>query len=327
MTTKSFFYTISNMKTTGLENKLITALKIGSYSGNEGAFCKYIEKIIPKDFSIKKHVVSKGRYNITASRGNSNVWIVCHTDTVPGDVPIRITKDKIFGRGAIDNKGNIISAIEATRLIGDINFLFTVGEEVDFAGARASKDLVNGVAIVMEPTNFKIRTSQCGVISFNIVSKGVRAHSSLDVGIKNHAMNKMMKTLNELLKQKWHRLNIGPIEGGVAANIISKEIRASLSVRPKSVDEFKTIMSYLSAIKEVKIDIINALKPKTKSIAIKGAIEDPVAFFSELAFFERGVVFGVGDINLAHTDTEHILRRDLELAPSKISDLVASLSK
>jgi len=86
-------------------------------------------------------------------------------------------------------------------------------------------------------------------------------------------------------------------------------------------------MSYLSAIKEVKIDIINALKPKTKSIAIKGAIEDPVAFFSELAFFERGVVFGVGDINLAHTDTEHILRRDLELAPSKISDLVASLSK
>ena len=44
--------------------------------------------------------------------------------------------------------------------------------------------------------------------------------------------------------------------------------------------------------------------------------------FSEMAFFDNSIEFGAGDIAYAHTDNEHILRKDLNMLPEKLKALL-----
>lgn len=313
------------MKTNNeIEKLLIDLINIPSQSGNELEVAKYIESKLA-GFAVERQYVSNERFNIIAKKGKSDIWIVVHMDTVPGIVPVKVTATKLYGRGSIDNKGNIAGAIIAGRELSDINLFFTVGEEVDFVGAKISK--IKGTAIVLEPTVFKKYNKQCGVISVTVTTKGVAKHSSLAKDESIKATHKLIKILTNLENKKWHCFNVGIINGGVASNITAPSATAEISVRPRTMIEYKNILKVLSSLKKQGVKTMDKFPPYQSEIKGIQCEKEAVSFFSEMSFFKKGILFGVGDIAVAHTDQEYVIRKDLALLPKKLVELVEQISK
>jgi len=317
------------MKTlTPIEKMLAELMRIDSVTGNEATVARFIEsQLVGSGFRVKRQVVAKGRFNLIARRGKSDVWMVAHMDTVPPFLPIKITADKIFGRGAVDNKGNIAGALFAARSLNDINFLFTVGEEVDMAGAKKLV-AISGKAIVLEPTEFRLRFAQCGVVSARIAAVGEQKHSSLLVRGRENALHVLINALDALMKKGWHCFNVGTIRGGIAENVVAGFAETTISVRPRNRTELSDILKTMRTLKGVKVEIGNKLPPFVSGLAsdkiLKGSRE-PVSFFSELSFFQNGVLFGAGSIAQAHAPGEYILRKDLARLPGELVKLAEKL--
>jgi acetylornithine deacetylase len=311
-------------KVTAIEKILIDLLKIDSVTGNEASLAQCIESRLA-GFRVERQYITKERFNIIARKGRSDIWMVAHMDTVPPFLPVKVMADKIFGRGAIDNKGNIAGAIFAAKKLENINLLFTVGEEVDFCGGKKAK--ISGKVIILEPTGFKKRLAQCGVISVKITAMGDQKHSSLLVADRESALHTMTETLRGLMKKGWFRFNIGTVSGGVAENVVAGFAEAKLSVRPRNKAEFSDILKTLRAQKGVKVEIVNQLPPFVSGLPKSVGMREPVSFFSELSFFKRSVLFGAGSVLQAHTPEEFILRQDLARLPGKLVKLVGELAK
>ena len=305
---------------TTIEKLLVKLIKIPSFSGSETRIGNYIISQL-RGFKIRKQIVDGKRFNTIAKRGNSRKWLVAHMDTVAGNIPLRIDSRNIFGRGACDNKQSIAASIIAGNQLSDINLLFTVGEEFDFAGAKKAKSSgtikEDDAAIIQEPTNFEIITGQRGVITFTIQTMGKAAHSSIDQ--QNNAIQKLISLLYFLEKKKWTAFNVGLISGGIAGNIVSDRAEATIVVRPNSIAEYNRIRRELRKL-DAKVIIKNDFKP-----FINNAMPFPLKIgkgFSEMAFFKNSIKFGAGNIKFAHSDNEQILRMDLNILPSRLMKLI-----
>lgn len=305
-----------------IEKLLVELLNIKSVTGNEKKLADFIVNKL-EGFEVEKQVVAGERYNIIAKKGGSKTWFVAHLDTVPGDVPIRITKDKIFGRGACDNKGNIAGAILLGNKLKNINLLFTVGEEVDFCGAKKVK--IKGERfIVMEPTNFEILTGQLGIFAFLLKAKGVEKHTSQKFKQKDSAIHKLVLAIEFLLKKNFNAFNVGNITGGTVDNVVSKEAVAEILTRPKSEKECQEIKIALDEVKkkfDLEVKLKDVVDPFSSLLPIQGGV---APFFSEMSFFENSLLFGAGDIKQAHTKNEFILRKDLGQLVRKLEEIVFS---
>lgn len=117
-------------------------MAIPSVSGDELAVLAFLERVFPEyGFpSLRKIPLEDGTYCLAASKGKSDTWIVGHTDTVLGIVPIEEKDGNLYGRGSCDTKGNIAAALVASKHLSNINLLLTVGEESDFRGARRAAE-------------------------------------------------------------------------------------------------------------------------------------------------------------------------------------------
>jgi acetylornithine deacetylase/succinyl-diaminopimelate desuccinylase-like protein len=311
-------------KITLLEKTLIDLLNIDSVTGNEGLLAEFIESELV-GFRVKRQYVDKGRFNLVARKGRSDVWMVAHMDTVPPFLPVKVTADRIFGRGAVDNKGNIAGAIFAAREMDNINLLFTVGEEVDFVGAKKAE--IKGGAIILEPTGFKKILAQCGVVSAKIIAVGDQKHSSLLTNDRQSALHILVNTLDVLMKKGWFRFNVGVVRGGVAENVVAGFAEANISARPRDMAELTDILKTMRALKGVKVEIINELPPFMSGLPKRGGAREPAAFFSELSFFKKSVLFGAGSILQAHTPGEFIERKDLAQLPRELVKIVGQIEK
>ncbi|MDO8509966.1 MAG: M20/M25/M40 family metallo-hydrolase, partial [bacterium] len=251
---------------------------------------------------------------IIARKGKSRLWLVAHMDTVPLWIDPEIRNGKIFGRGAVDNKSNIATAITVCNELTNINICFTIGEEKDMVGAKKASTIIgDDIAIVMEPTNGEIYSSQRGAISFIVKTVGKQGHSAY-IRQGDSAISKLVQTLAELEKNNWTAFNIGHISGGIATNVIANEAEAHISVRPKTTEEHKNI---LNSIKKFKI-LTNI--PPRKSNIIKGKSKKT---FTEMAFFKNAFIWGIGDMRFAHTAREQITIKELENGPEKLKKLLA----
>jgi acetylornithine deacetylase len=131
--------------------------------------------------------------------------IACaHVDVVgPGDwknaFEPRVEGDRLYGRGAADDKAAIVSIFLAVkilqalgvRLLGDFEVHLTNEEEVGMAGALAFvRDgfRADGV-LVLEPTDHNIYIANRGCLQFKIQVEGKQAH----LGNKRYGVNAVEK--------------------------------------------------------------------------------------------------------------------------------------
>lgn len=174
--------------------------------------------------------------------------VTSHIDTVPPFWPYERRGDEIWGRGTVDAKGSVAAQIKAVEDLlaqgaigeGDVALLFVVGEEVGGEGMRKANDLGLkwDTVIFGEPTELKLATGHKGNLGVKIHAKGKAGHSGYPE-LGRNANGMLVPALYALMNADlpWSEkygnttLNLGRIEGGVAANVIAEDASAAIAIR------------------------------------------------------------------------------------------------
>lgn len=263
--------------------------------GNEKQAALFLKFLLSKmGFRVNIHLSPKGRYNIVAEKRWRKVGRTLlfngHMDVVPSGDPAlwkyppfggKLSKGRIYGRGASDMKGGIASFLHAVSMIDRSKIplpqgrliLHLVSDEESHGhqgmGFLAQKMRIRGdAAIVGEPTNLDLVVCQKGALWFKISTLGKSAHGSRpSQGI--NAIEKMMHLVARLNSIPWVKehpllgkptINIGTIQGGTKVNVVPDrcEIEVDRRLLPGEKKE-----EVLKEIRKV-IDSVQARDPLFK---------------------------------------------------------------
>ncbi len=306
-------------------------ISISSVTPHERAFLEALERCFEaRGYTCTRQVLSEARWNLLATRTpNPALLYSTHVDTVPPYLPVRREGDTLYGRGACDTKGGIVAMLAAAdRLIArghdNLGFLLVVGEEVDHAGARAAATwgLTPERIILCEPTLNEVVAAQKGMIKFDLVARGVAAHSAYPER-GDSALHRLIDAAHALLHADWpsHPLlgpttvNIGTLAGGVAANVFAPEAQAKVLIRAVApVADYLPMLEALCAPLRVTVQLEVHNDPVIFAPPA-GVPTRTVAFNTDASYLAPlGPVWlvGPGDIEVAHTDHEHISLDQLE---------------
>ena len=299
-------------------------LQIESTSGNERAFLEELEAHFRAwGFGTTRQHVSDVRWNLLAARRPDPALLYStHVDTVPPFLSVREDDHAIYGRGACDTKGGIVAMIEAgERLLAggldDLGYLFVVGEEVDHVGARVSTTLeLHPRRIVLcEPTRNRVVRAQKGMVKLVLHAEGVAGHSAYpDKG--HSAVHDLLDALDALRHEEWPvdellgptTLNVGLVEGGVAANVFAPSARAEVMIRAVSpadalIERVRELVGERAAIEVPAANDPVFFDPPDGIETCLAAFNTDATYLAEL-----GPVWlvGPGDIEVAHSVDEHI---------------------
>jgi acetylornithine deacetylase/succinyl-diaminopimelate desuccinylase-like protein len=214
------------------------------------------------------------RFNVLASlpvqkhrRGASKprVLVSSHIDVVPPHIPYSISDaihpgpdTVISGRGSVDAKASVaaqIVALEELRRQGDVDvdevmLLFVVGEETVGDGMRFFSSVAQkthlefDAAIFGEPTENKLACGHKGHASCTINAKGKAGHSGYP-WLGKSATEVLVRALVRVLDRDLGSserfgnttVNVGLIEGGVAANVIPEHASSRIALRIAAGDQ------------------------------------------------------------------------------------------
>ncbi len=239
------------------------------------------EKLNELGLKVKKIYSKPRRPNVVSLlTGKMNKPVLMfngHLDTVPiGDESLwsvdpfgGISKNgRVYGRGAADMKGGIVSMILALKAIiesnislnGNLLLALVVDEEISGIGTKdlLKKGYVADAAIVGECTNLKVHNSHRGILNFEISVFGKSAHASLPYqGINAiYKMSKICLALEkyqEILKknaqeQEYPTINVGTIQGGIKTNVIPDMCRITVDRRILPKENYKDAIKNISSI-------------------------------------------------------------------------------
>ncbi len=118
-------------------------LETYSPSGSEGELADFLrDEMVSHGFKVRRDRVG----NAIGEMGSDGPRILLcgHMDTVPGDIPVRIEGDLLYGRGAVDAKSSLAAMIMGTILAEErkaapfhVTIAGGVEEEASSAGAKA----------------------------------------------------------------------------------------------------------------------------------------------------------------------------------------------
>lgn len=263
-----------------------------SITGNEHAVANFlISYLQAQNFTVETQTVTNAtdsappRENILAYIGKTRktrTLVSSHIDTVPPFWPYERRGDEIWGRGSVDAKGSVVTQIKAVESLvadstikeGDVALLFVVGEETGGDGMRKANELGLSwkTAIFGEPTELKLASGHKGNLGFKITAEGIAGHSGYP-SLGRNANSMMVKALYELEQASlpWSEkygnttVNIGRVDGGVAANVIAEEAVAHIAIRiadgtPEAVKEI-VLAAVAKAGQGMKVDFSHGYGP------------------------------------------------------------------
>jgi len=316
-----------------LRTTLMSWLEIDSVTPKERTFLEHLQGFFEaRGWEVRRQPITEDRWNIVVTRPgrpNPSLMYSTHVDTVPPFLTPRVDGERIFGRGACDTKGGLLAMVAAAhRLVDaghdDVGFLLVVGEEVDHRGAKESRaldDVTPTQIILCEPTINRVVAAQKGMIKFELEADGVAAHSAYPER-GDSALHRMIAATHGLLGETWPEddllgpstLNVGELHAGVAANVFAPSAKASLLIRTvRPTDDYMEALSRHTEPHRVRIT--NVVQNDPVFFAPPEGVETcTVAFNTDATYLsELGPVWlvGPGDIEVAHTDHEHIDLPDL----------------
>lgn len=322
-----------------LTRRLITTPSI---SGDEKAVALFLADYLEsRSFEIELQDAGGDRPNVYARRGNPDVVLSTHTDTVPPFVELREDDHFIYGRGACDAKGIIAAMVKAAESlieenVSDFGLLFVVGEEAGSPGARAANEIANHSRYLIngEPTESKLVLGSKGALRAFLQSEGRAAHSAYPERGES-AINKLLDALADLRRVNFPKdetlgattMNIGVIRGGVAANVIPAEAEAELLFR--IVTDTRSIKRIIEETigERAKIEYRFECEPVFTE-RLEGFETAIVSFTTDIPLLSRWgrpVLFGPGSILDAHTANEKISKRELAQAVNVYVEMVKEL--
>jgi acetylornithine deacetylase len=256
------------------------------------------------------------------------------------------------------------AASEKTDNPGSLALVFTADEEIGCIGAKrllAEKRLRPRFCIVSEPTQVRPVMGGKGYGLGEIVIHGTEAHSALpDLGhsaiydaalfidrVKSVAAE-LEQAKNQAFDPPFTTLNIGTIHGGTAKNIIPGECRMLLEWRPipgEAPDRIeRAVNQILTDLKRADPNfagIFNGLRSDSGFVTDSGSalvklierLSDSPAttasYGTEAPYFNQlgaeTVVFGPGNMKVAHRSDEHVSVAELERATDILIQVIGEL--
>jgi [amino group carrier protein]-lysine/ornithine hydrolase len=243
------------------------ALEIYSPSRSEAALVNMIRDKCVNELGFE-HVNIDNAGNIIATKGTGQPHILLcgHTDTVPGQIPVRIGDGHIYGRGASDAKSPLIAmllaASEFPKQSGTVVFAGVVDEEGNATGVKqlVKSNIGLDYAIFGEPS---------GIDNITIAYKGRLAiRLTCDVGDSAHASAPWLaKNSIEEIYDFWSAIkaeigrrgtadnkansiscSITEIIGGSSHNVTPQKCKVTIDIR---VPTITTCDSVLGTIDEI----------------------------------------------------------------------------
>lgn len=325
-------------------------MNISSESFHEAEIADAIERSLKEQAG---HLALLRNGNTIVAKTNlgrsERVVIAGHIDTVPANSNFgaRIEGEELWGLGATDMKSGLAVALHLAATVQepnrDITFIFYDAEEVAaihnglgiLAGAHPEA-IAGDFAILMEPTDGVIEGGCQGTLRFEVIARGVRAHSARAWVGKNaiHALKPALDVLHSYEPRtpvidglQFHEgLNAVGITGGVAGNVVPDEARLTINYR------FAPDLSEQQATEHIKelfagfeIEITDSAAGALPGLSQPSAAQfvaaaggevrakygwTDVARFSALGV--PAVNFGPGDPALAHHEHERVSTKQIE---------------
>jgi len=347
-----------------------------------------------QDHGIESNLVPNAegtKANLYATVGpqiEGGVVLSGHTDVVPVDGqpwdtdPFKVVERDglLHGRGTCDMKAFPAIALalvpEMKSLQKPIHFAWSYDEEIGCLGAP---DMIKEIAanvpkpvavIVGEPTSMKVITAHKGMTTFKTTVTGHEAHSSQTHRGVSAVMTaaKLIEKLSSMAQDRatsgisdadfeppYTTIHVGTMEGGTAANIISRHAEFIWDVRHVPGDDPQKIMEDFqdwcdqevvpdmqAVAAETGIETVmrvgapalrhdpeNAAEQLAKSIT--GEYQSgKVSYAAEAGQFQQAgfatVICGPGSIDQAHQPNEFISIDQLEQGTAFVRKLISSLS-
>ncbi|MDE3261319.1 MAG: M20/M25/M40 family metallo-hydrolase [Acidobacteriota bacterium] len=309
---------------------------IPSVTGDEGAVAERVAADLEAiGLDVECDEAAPGRPNLIAraGQGPTRLWYCTHLDTVPPFFASSETATHVAGRGSCDAKGILAAMLFAARRlredgISGFGMAFTVGEEVDSAGAihleaRGPGGPAEGVHLVCgEPTEGLMASGHKGTLRVRIRARGKAAHSAYpEAG--DSAVHRLLATIAHLQSLDWGKsevlgaatLNVGVISGGVAGNVLAPAAEATLYWR--LVGEAGPARRRLEAILGADDNLSYEHVGQNDAVlcrTLPGFAVAPMSYSTDIPFMPSWgtpLLIGPGSIHDAHTAHEHVLKRDL----------------
>jgi acetylornithine deacetylase len=299
------------------------------------------------------------------------VLLSSHIDTVPPFLPYKLSypsssaslkREDVFigGRGTVDAKACVATQIQATIDLltnsivdpTDIGLVFVVGEERAGDGMRHfSESKLNSEAdykavIFGEPTELKLATGHKGIIMVTIKAHGKAAHSGYPwLGRSANSMIipalMVMDALGNIpesegglpASEKYGNstVNIGKMQGGLAANVVPEYAEAECAMRLAggTIEQVKEIVG--NAIKtaddDLEFEFSQGYGPVDMDGGVEGFEEITVNYGTDVPNLKvqdgvKRYLYGPGSILVAHGQNEGLTVGDLESAVEGYKKLV-----
>jgi len=288
-------------------------------------------------------------------RGTPVIWLHAHMDTVPGELPVIDKGDTVAGRGAVDDKGPLVSYLLAFRE-AEANARLVLTLVVDEEGrSRGTEHLIESretpkpsAVLVGEPTNMHIVYAYRGGAKLVIRRGSVGGHSSSSP-IYSNPIDEVLETYLDLLRllpagQRYEDFTVSPtiFNCGDASNKIPTSCSAVIDVR---IPPGKSCNDVEQIAKALNIEVIGCVEP------VQANPTNPVARALMRSLLRRGkkpllsrkwgtsdmnllirltgniAAFGPGNPVLSHTDNEEIGVGDVVEAAQIVKSAVEELPK
>lgn len=148
------------MTQNAIPNTLLGIVSVYSPSGQEFEVVEYLVARMQALGYAQAFVDQAGNAVGLIGDGPRKIVLLGHIDTVPGEIPVRVDKNTLHGRGAVDAKGSLGAFVDAAIAVGPVPgwqfvVIGAVEEERDSIGARHIVSRYKPeFAIVGEPTRW-----------------------------------------------------------------------------------------------------------------------------------------------------------------------------
>lgn len=343
------------------EAELLHAMvRIPSVSGSEGALAGFLaERMAGLGFRTEIDAAGNVRGEV-GGPGGPEILLLGHADTVPGELPVRLTDGILYGRGAVDAKGPLAAMVcAAARLARSstparVVVIGATDEERLSAGAHFLKDRMRPDAVVIgEPSGAAcVGVGYKGVLRFRIDVTVPSLHTSSPVAGAVEVAAQLWATARDGF-ERWNERHAGPalfdralpslvrLDGDI--HRATAEVSCRLPVgfdtaaflRELPTGEHRvTVLEQVPAVRSPRTDpVVRALSAAVRE---HGARPVPKLKLGTADWNVVGPAWGVpvaaygpGDSRLCHTDQEHLALTEywtaIDVLASALPRLAAAL--
>ncbi|NPA05756.1 MAG: M20/M25/M40 family metallo-hydrolase [Crenarchaeota archaeon] len=293
-------------------NQLKRLLEAYSPSGSEREAAERLVEI-SSSLGLESWIDEAG--NVWACRGSGSlsVLVVGHIDTVPGMLEVRIVDGRVYGRGAVDAKGPLLSYIYALAgLVGEaagprLCVAGLVGEEADSRGAihLIEKGVTAEHVFISEPTGGRsIAIGYRGSMHYRITcrSNGGHAASASDDDSAFEALLRAWLTVKKKCRGNGVSMNVTLARAGEYPNMVPMEAWAWVDTRIAPGIKPEAVRSCID--NALPAACITEYKEYTPPVRVKPQMPVPRSLMR--ALLRRGVrprltvKMGTSDMNLLY---------------------------